>query len=44
MGGLLVFGLIVTAIALFDVIALTRGVDSRPGFDDPRAASGELTV
>ena len=44
MGGLLVFGLIVAAIAMFDMIALNLGVDSRPGFEDPRAASGELTV
>ncbi|HYN69540.1 MAG TPA: hypothetical protein VEX41_04960 [Candidatus Eisenbacteria bacterium] len=44
MGGLIVLGLIVAAVAIIDIIALNRGVDSRPGFEDPRAASGELTV
>lgn len=32
MDGLIVLGVIVAAIAIFDVLALTRGVDSRPVF------------
>ena len=44
MGGVLVLGMIVAAFAVFDYVVLNLGVDSRPGFGDPRAASGELTV
>ena len=44
MGGFLVLGFIVAAFAVFDLVVLNLGVDSRPGFGDPRAASGELTV
>jgi hypothetical protein len=32
MGGLIVLGIIIVAIVVFDIIALTKGADSRPGF------------
>jgi hypothetical protein len=43
MGGL-VFILVVAfiAIAVFDVLAVTIGVDSRPEFEDPRAPAPGL--
>jgi hypothetical protein len=34
MTGLAVLGLIVAALAAFDIAALRWGVDTRPGFDD----------
>jgi hypothetical protein len=37
---LIVAGLVITAIGLFDYIALTRGVDSRPDFATGRMPSG----
>ena len=36
MEGLLVFGLITASLALFGALAYAFGVDSRPGFIDPR--------
>ena len=36
MEGLLVFGLITASLALFGTLAYAFGVDSRPGFIDPR--------
>ena len=44
MGTLIVFGIIVAAIAAFEYAALRLGVDSRPGFGDERAPSGKLAV
>jgi hypothetical protein len=37
MDGLLVLALIIVALAAFGVAALVFGVDSRDGFNDPRA-------
>ena len=38
MGGLtLLFFAAVIAITIFDIVAVTHGVDSRPEFEDPRA-------
>ena len=37
MGGLIIFLIILAAIAVLDVLAQTHGVDSRPEFEDPRA-------
>lgn len=44
MGGLVVLGLIIAALAAFDFAALRLGVDSRPGFNDLRAPSGILSI
>jgi hypothetical protein len=33
MGALIVFGIVITAVVVFDLLAVARGVDSRPGFD-----------
>jgi hypothetical protein len=33
-----------TAIVIFDVLAQTHGVDSRPDFEDPRAPANGLTT
>jgi hypothetical protein len=32
MGGLIVLGLFTAAVVVFDLIAMTRGVDTRPGY------------
>jgi hypothetical protein len=32
MGALIVISIVITAVVVFDVLALSRGVDSRPGF------------
>jgi len=37
MGGLIIFLVVFAAIAVFDIIAQTHGVDSRPDYEDPRA-------
>ncbi len=44
MGGLIVLGLIIAALAAFDLAALRLGVDSRPGFNDRRGPNSTLTV
>ncbi len=44
MGGLIVLGLIIVALAAFDLVALRVGVDSRMGFPDNRKASGTLSL
>jgi hypothetical protein len=41
---LIVAGLVITAIGLFDYIALTRGVDSRPVSEIQRTPGGILPV
>jgi len=33
MGALIVFAVVITAIVIFDLLAASRGVDSRPGFE-----------
>jgi hypothetical protein len=44
MSGLVIFLVVFAAIAVFDILAQTHGVDSRPDFEDPRApASGIYT-
>ena len=37
MGGLVIILALFTFIAVFNLLAQTHGVDSRPDFDDPRA-------
>ena len=44
MGALIVIGIVLTAIGLFDYIALSRGVDSRPVSDLVRTPGGILPV
>ena len=44
MEGLMSIGLFVAAFALFDLLAMRFGVDSRPGSDDPRKPAGILAV
>lgn len=41
MSGLVIILVAMVALFILDLLAQTHGVDSRPGFDDPRApASG----
>jgi hypothetical protein len=42
MGGLIIFLVVFAAIAVFDIIAQTHGVDSRPDYEDPRAPAPGL--
>lgn len=42
MSGLVIFLVILAAVAIFDIIAQTHGVDSRPDFEDPRAPAAGL--
>ena len=44
MSGLIVILAIVAAIAVFDILAQTFGVDSRPEFEDPRAPVRGISV
>jgi hypothetical protein len=44
MSSLLMAGLIMTAIAALDYVALRWGVDSRPGFADDRKPTGKLAI
>jgi hypothetical protein len=44
MSGLTLILLGIIAIAIFDVLAVTYGVDSRPEFDDPRARARGLSI
>ncbi|HEV8490352.1 MAG TPA: hypothetical protein VGQ58_11255 [Candidatus Limnocylindrales bacterium] len=44
MEGLLVFGVVVVALGLLDVLALRFGVDSRLESDDPRSPARGITL
>ena len=33
MAALIIFAVVIAAVVVFDLLALSRGVDSRPGFD-----------
>jgi len=33
MGALIILAVVITAVILFDLLAASRGVDSRPGFE-----------
>ena len=44
MAAFIILGLVITAIGLFDYIALTRGVDSRPVSENIRTPGGILPV
>ena len=43
MSGLVVFLVALALIVVFDILAQTHGVDSRPEFDDPRQPVRGLT-
>lgn len=42
MSGLVIFLVIFAAVAIFDILAQTHGVDSRPDYEDPRAPAAGL--
>jgi hypothetical protein len=44
MTGVIILLAALTAIVIFDLLAQTHGVDSRPDFDDPRAPAKGLTT
>lgn len=44
MEGILIFVVVVGGLALLDIAAWKFGVDSRPGFEDPRAPAHDLSV
>ena len=42
MSGIVIFLAVFVAIAVFDILAQTHGVDSRPDYEDPRAPAPGL--
>lgn len=44
MSGLVILLVALTAIVIFDLLAQTHGVDSRPEFEDERAPVRSLTT
>jgi hypothetical protein len=44
MGGLVVLGAVIVALVVFDIIALSRGTDTRPGFSTDRASGAIRTI
>jgi hypothetical protein len=44
MTGLIILLVALTAIVIFDLLAQTHGVDSRPDFEDPRAPARGITT
>ncbi len=42
MSGLIILLAIFVAVAIFDVLSQTHGVDSRPDFEDPRAPAAGI--
>lgn len=42
MSGIVILLAVFVAIAVFDILAQTHGVDSRPDFEDPRAPAAGL--
>ena len=44
MTGLIILLAALTAIVIFDLMAQTHGVDSRPDFEDPRAPARGITT
>jgi hypothetical protein len=43
MAVLIIFGAITLGLAIFDLVALSHGTDSRPGFPDDRWVGGYRT-
>ncbi len=44
MSGLIILLVALTAIVIFDLLAQTHGVDTRPDFEDPRAPAKGITT
>jgi hypothetical protein len=44
MSGLIILIAVLVAIVIFDLLAQTHGVDSRPDFEDPRSPARGLTT
>jgi hypothetical protein len=44
MSGLIILLAALAAIVIFDLLAQTHGVDSRPDFEDPRAPAKGMTT
>ncbi len=44
MAGLIIILAALVAIVIFDILAQTHGVDSRPDFEDPRAPVRGITT
>jgi hypothetical protein len=44
MTGLIILLVALTAIVVFDLLAQTHGVDTRPDFEDPRAPAKGITT
>jgi len=44
MTGFIILLVALTAIVIFDLLAQTHGVDSRPDFEDPRAPARGLNT
>jgi hypothetical protein len=44
MTGLIILVVALTAIVIFDLLAQTHGVDTRPDFEDPRAPAPGITT
>ena len=44
MSGLIILLVAIVAIVIFDLLAQTHGVDSRPDFEDPRAPARGITT
>jgi hypothetical protein len=44
MTGLIILLVALTAIVVFDLLAQTHGVDSRPDFEDPRVPAKGITT
>lgn len=42
MSGIVIILAIFAAIAIFDILAQTHGVDSRPDYEDPRAPAAGI--
>lgn len=44
MEGLVIFGIVIAALGLLDILAVTFGADSREGSTDPRSPERGLTL
>ncbi len=44
MSGLIILLAALIAVFIFDILAQTHGVDSRPDFEDPRAPARGITT
>ena len=44
MGALIVLGIVITAVVIFDLLAYRRGTDSRPGFGASRVPDRVIPI